>query len=37
LQGLNGGIYGAGTAFAMIVAMNHTANGIHNLMYLRKL
>lgn len=37
LQGFKGGVYGASTAFAMIVAMHHAANGIHSLIYLKKL
>lgn len=37
LQGLNGGIYGAGTCIAMIVAMELAANGIYSLIDLRKL
>jgi len=37
LQGLNGGIYGGGTAFLMIVAMEAAANGIYNLIKLKKL
>ncbi|MBR2045915.1 MAG: helix-turn-helix domain-containing protein [Agathobacter sp.] len=37
LQGLNGGIYGGGTAFLMIVAMNDVSYGFYNLIKLKKL
>lgn len=36
LQGLQGGIHGM-CIFLMIVSMHHAANGIYNLLYLRKL
>lgn len=37
LQGLQGGVYGVCTAVAMIVGMDHAANGIYNLVNLKKL